>query len=55
MEEVSTIQNGINHKPFNPNSDRHQQFLEGLKNKIARLQEEHSFINFFSKKEQDNN
>ncbi len=55
MEEVSTIQNGINHKPFNPNSNRHQQFLEGLKNKIARLQEEHSFINFFSKKEQDNN
>ena len=53
MKEVSTIQNGINHKPFNPNSEQHQQFLEELKNKIVSLQVKHSFINFLGKKEQD--
>jgi lysophospholipase L1-like esterase len=46
MKEVSIIQNGINHRPFNPNSNEHQQFLKGLKNKILRLQEKHPSIGF---------
>lgn len=46
MKEVSTIQNGINHRPFNSESEQHQQFLEGLKSKAKSLQEKHPFIDF---------
>lgn len=46
MKEVLTIQNGINHRPFNLNSVEHQKFLEDLNKKIQLLQVKHSFIHF---------
>jgi len=44
MKEVSSIQNGINHRAFNPDSNEHQQFLNVLKNRIKKLQEKYPFI-----------
>jgi hypothetical protein len=46
MREVATIQTGLSHKPFNPNSAQHQQFLENLSLKIEKLQKEYPFIHF---------
>ena len=46
LQEVTTIQNGLNHKPFNANSEQHQQFLTGLKSKIKVLQEKYPFMEF---------
>ncbi|TVZ56025.1 GSCFA family protein [Lutibacter sp. Hel_I_33_5] len=46
MQEVETIQRGLSHKPFNENSEQHQQFLQSLEAKISSLQEKHSFITF---------
>ncbi|GAB1308438.1 GSCFA domain-containing protein [Urechidicola sp. KH5] len=39
MQQVAEIQRGLNHKPFNPNSEAHQTFLKNLENKIATLEE----------------
>jgi len=38
QKEVETIQRGLTHKPFNPNSEQHQQFLKNLQLKINKLQ-----------------
>jgi len=38
MEQVSQIQKGLAHKPFNPNSEKHQQFLKNLSKKIKVLE-----------------
>jgi lysophospholipase L1-like esterase len=46
MQEVASIQNGLNHKAFNPNSDQHQQFLQKLANKIEALKKEYPFFDF---------
>ena len=46
MKEIETIQKGINHKPFNPQSEQHQEFLKNLKQKISQIKEQHSFIKF---------
>lgn len=46
MNEVETIQKGLNHKPFNHNSEQHQQFLESLNEKITHLQQKHPFMEF---------
>ncbi len=37
MKEVNSIQKGLAHKPFNPNSEQHQQFLINLNQKIKDL------------------
>jgi len=37
MKEVDSIQRGLAHKPFNSNSEQHQQFLTDLNKKIERL------------------
>ncbi len=39
MDEVSTIQKALAHRPFNSNSEAHQKFIVTLKTKIVRLQE----------------
>ena len=44
MKEIKTIQNGLNHRPFNPSSKEHQQFLQSLQVKIKALQKKYSFI-----------
>ncbi len=46
MEEVDAIQKGLAHKPFNANSEQHQQFLHSLKQKMETLQKVFPFISF---------
>lgn len=38
MNEVETIQKGLAHRPFNSNSESHQQFLSKLHDKMLKLQ-----------------
>jgi hypothetical protein len=38
MEEVETIQKGLAHRPFHPDTDSHRKFLEVLTKKAAALQ-----------------
>jgi hypothetical protein len=42
MKEVATIQKGLAHKPFNPKSQQHQQFLLDLEQKITSLKNNYS-------------
>lgn len=46
MELVQTIQKGLAHRPFNPNSESHQKFEANLKEKIAILEAQYSFMKF---------
>jgi hypothetical protein len=46
IQKVETIQKGLSHKPFNPNSDEFRKFTDNLKRKIAQIQEEFPTINF---------
>ncbi|WP_299549367.1 GSCFA domain-containing protein [Seonamhaeicola sp.] len=46
MEDVDAVQKGLLHKPFNPNSEAHQKFLQKLEAKINKLQSRYSHIKF---------
>lgn len=46
MEEVCAIQKGLAHRPFNPNSERHQLFLANLTQKITLLEDKIPHLNF---------
>ncbi|OSY86911.1 GSCFA domain-containing protein [Tenacibaculum holothuriorum] len=46
MKEVDTIQKGLTHRPFNPNSEAHQTFLKKLNKKIAKTRSNHPNITF---------
>lgn len=46
MEEVGTIQKGIQHKPFNPDSEAHEKFLNALELKKEKLKKRHPNIVF---------
>ena len=46
MEEVATIQKGLAHRPFNINSESHQQFLSKLQERMAKLQKQFPQIQF---------
>jgi hypothetical protein len=46
MELVQTIQKGLAHRPFNPNSESHQKFEVNLREKIATLEAQYSFMKF---------
>ena len=46
MEDVDIVQKGIQHKPFNPNSEAHLKFLKNLEHKKMLLQKKHSYIVF---------
>ncbi|AOW09382.1 GSCFA domain-containing protein [Flavobacterium gilvum] len=46
MDEVESIQKGLQHRPFNPNSESHQKFEAHLKEKIAKLAVQYSFMKF---------
>src|SRR5690606_5222848 len=37
QKEIASIQNGLNHRPFNPESVEHLQFSENLRKKIVSL------------------
>ncbi|TYB75807.1 GSCFA domain-containing protein [Bizionia myxarmorum] len=46
MEEVAYIQKGLQHKPFNPNSEAHLKFLKNLNDKKEKLQIDFPEISF---------
>ena len=46
MQEIDTIQKGLLHHPFNPNSESHQKFTDSLKQKMETLQKTFPFIKF---------
>ena len=46
MDEVVNIQKSLSHKPFNPNSESHVKFESKLREKIAKLETQYSFIKF---------
>ncbi|MCK0108714.1 GSCFA domain-containing protein [Flavobacteriaceae bacterium S0825] len=46
MEDVGIVQKGIQHIPFNPNSEAHQKFLKNLEQKKMLLQKKHSYMLF---------
>ncbi len=49
MKKIETIQKSINHKPFNQDSDKHQQFLKKLNLKIEALSNKIPHIKFNKK------
>jgi len=46
VEEVGSIQKGLQHSPFNPDSEGHLKFKEKLREKIATLVSQYSFMKF---------
>ena len=46
MDEVQTIQKGLAHRPFNSNSESHQQFLSKLQDRITVVQKQFPGILF---------
>lgn len=46
QKKISSIQNGLLHRPFNPKSAEHIQFLENVQQKITALQQEYPHISF---------
>ncbi len=46
MQKVEEIQRGLSHKPFNPNSEAHQKFIEKLNKKKETLLQVFPFIKF---------
>ncbi|WP_435133950.1 GSCFA domain-containing protein [Formosa sp. A9] len=48
MKTVDVIQKGLQHKPFQPDTEKHQKFLTDLHQKIAKIQVEYDFMVFNS-------
>lgn len=46
MDEVAAIQKGLQHRPFNPDSESHQKFLQQLSKNIDVLQNQFPFVEF---------
>lgn len=46
MDEVNSVQNGLRHRPFRPDSEEYQTFKETLDHKIKNLQKRYPFIAF---------
>lgn len=46
MIEIENIQKSLAHKPFNPNSESHQKFINQLNSKIKAVQNRYPFIKF---------
>lgn len=46
MEEVCSLQKGLAHRPFNPDSDSYQKFLTSLNEKILKLKEKFPGMKF---------
>ncbi len=44
MKKVASVQKRLAHKPFNPNTENHQKFLEKLQKDIAILKDEYNLI-----------
>ena len=46
MKEICSIQKGLQHRPFNPNTESHQKFLNQLDLKIKAIKNQYPFIKF---------
>ena len=46
MDEVDGVQKGLQHRPFNPDSEAYQTFRKSLRTKITYLQERYPFMKF---------
>ena len=46
MNEICFIQKGLQHRPFNPNTENHQKFLNQLDLKIKTIKNQYPFIKF---------
>ena len=46
LKEVENIQNGLVHRPFNPNSKAHSRFLEKLQAQIYKLKQRYPHLDF---------
>jgi len=46
MKDVAEIQKALQHKPFNPRSDKYREFRERLEEKIAQLRERQPAVKF---------
>lgn len=46
MNEICSIQKGLQHRPFNPNTENHQKFLNQLDLKIKSIKNQYPFIKF---------
>lgn len=46
LKEVQSILQGITHKPFDPEGEKHREFLRKLRVRIATLREDYPHINF---------
>lgn len=46
MEEIDSLQKGLAHRPFNPNSEKHRQFLLQLNKKMEALNQKLPHLNF---------
>ncbi len=49
MKEIYKIKKALEHKPFNPDSPKHQEFNIHLHEKIRKLEEKHGFLHFDQK------
>lgn len=46
MNDIDTIQKGLAHKPFNPTSKQHQEFLKSIEQKIDAVSKKYPLITF---------
>ncbi len=46
LKKVSEIQRGLMHRPFNPQSEAHQNFEASLQGKIEKIQQQYPFMSF---------
>lgn len=46
LEKIGNIQSGLNHRPFNPDSESHQNFLAKMHKKIADVCSQYPFMKF---------
>ena len=46
MNEICSIQKGLQHRPFNPNTESHQKFVLTLEEKMKRINERLPTIQF---------
>ncbi|MEZ4852788.1 GSCFA domain-containing protein [Flavobacterium sp.] len=46
MNDICAIQKGLQHKPFNPDTEAHQKFLQNLQKKIETIKNQYPTIHF---------
>ena len=46
MNDICSIQKGLQHRPFNPNTENHQKFLNQLDLRMKTIQNQYPFIKF---------